>query len=230
MSKTLLVAGHGPGISQAVAERFCKAGFSVALVARNAGRLVEATARLEAQGYKAAALPADLANPSSVREVVRKARAALGAITVLHWNAAAPVAGDLLTAPAEELATALNAGTVGLVAAVQEALPDMRKRPEAAVLVTNGGAALLADPIDVAAVQGRIMGLAVANAAKHKVSRVLVRRLDAEGVFLAEVMVMGAVKGTAWDQGRATIAPTAVADRFWDLYERRHEHFATVAG
>jgi len=230
MSKTLVVAGHGPGISQAVAERFGRAGFSVALVARNAGRLAEATARLEAQGCRAAALPADLTNLTSVREVVRKARAALGAITVLHWNAATPVAGDLPTAPAEELTTALGAGTVGLVAAVQEALPDMRKRPEAAVLVTNGGAALLADPVDAAAVQGRIMGLAVANAAKHKLARVLARRLETEGVFLAEVMVMGAVKGTAWDQGRATIAASAVADRFWDLYQKRHEHFANVAG
>jgi NAD(P)-dependent dehydrogenase (short-subunit alcohol dehydrogenase family) len=230
MSKTLLVAGYGPGISHAVAERFGKAGFALALVARNAGKLTHATTRLEAHGFKVSSFPADLTSLGDIRQVVQKARAALGSITVLHWNAATPVCGDLLTAPAEELATALTAGAVGLVAAVQEALPDMRKKPEAAVLVTNGGYGLFVDPVDAMAVQSRSMGLAVANAAKHKVARLLARRLEPEGVFLGEVMVMATVKGTAWDQGQATLEASTVADRFWQLYDKRNERFATVAG
>src|SRR6478609_7333985 len=111
-------------------------------------------------------------------------------------------------------------GAIGLVAAVQAVLPDMRKRAEAAVLVTNGGFGLFADPIDAAAVQTRSMGLAVANSAKHKVARLLAKRLEAEGVFLGELMVLATVKGTAWDQGQATLQASAVGDRFWDLYEQ----------
>ena len=34
MSKTIVVVGFGPGISNAVAEKFGKQGFTVALVAR----------------------------------------------------------------------------------------------------------------------------------------------------------------------------------------------------
>jgi NAD(P)-dependent dehydrogenase (short-subunit alcohol dehydrogenase family) len=230
MSKTLVVAGYGPGISHAVAERFGKAGFSLAIVARNADRLAKGAARLQSQGFVAAPFAADLSELRAVREVIGKARAALGPITALHWNAATPVAGDLLTAPVEELATALTAGAVGLVAAVQEALPDMRKRTEAAVLVTNGGFALFADPVDEAAVQSGSMGLSVANSAKHKVARLLARRLEREGVFLGEVMVLGTVKGTAWDNGQATLEASAVAGRFWDLYEKRNQHFASIGG
>jgi NAD(P)-dependent dehydrogenase (short-subunit alcohol dehydrogenase family) len=230
MSKTLVVAGYGPGISNAVAERFGKAGFSLALVARNANKLTEAAARLRAQGFAAAPFAADLSKLDGVREVIGKMRAALGPITALHWNAAAPVAGDLLTAPAEELATALTAGAIGLVAAVQEVLPDMRKRAEAAVLVTNGGFGLFADPLDEAAVQSGSMGLSVANSAKHKVARVLAKRLEREGVFLGELMVLGTVKGTAWDQGQATLEASAVAGRFWDLYEKRNQHLASIGG
>jgi NADP-dependent 3-hydroxy acid dehydrogenase YdfG len=228
MGKCIVVAGHGSGISQAVAERFGRAGFSLALVARNASKLGEAAKRLEGQGYKASAFPADLATLSGVREVIRSVKGALGPITVLHWNAATPVAGDLLTAPAEELTTALNAGAVGLVAAVQAVLPDMRNRPEAAVLVTNGGFGLFADPVDGAAVQSRSMGLAVANSTKHKVARLLAKRLAMEGVFLGEVMVMGTVKGTAWDQGQATLEAAGVAERFWELYDRRKDHLAAI--
>jgi NADP-dependent 3-hydroxy acid dehydrogenase YdfG len=229
MSKTLLVAGYGPGISHAVAERFGKAGFSLALVARNASKLSQATLRLKAQGLTAASFPADLTNLTSLREVVLNVRATLGPVTVLHWNAAATsLAGDLLVAPAEELATSLTAGAVGLVAAVQEVLPDLRNKAEAAVLVTNGGFGVFADPVDAMIVQSGSMGLSVANSAKHKISRLLARRLRSEGVFLAELMVMTIVKGTAWDQGQATLEASAVAARFWDLYDKRSEHLATI--
>src|SRR4051812_31937369 len=107
MSKTIVVAGYGPGISHAVAERFGKAGFSLALVARNAAKLSEAASRLQGKGYKVATFPADLTLPQNAREVVQKARAALGPVTVLHWNTATPIAGDLLSAPVEELTSAL---------------------------------------------------------------------------------------------------------------------------
>ena len=55
---TIIVCGHGPGISDAVARRFGKAGHPMALVARNAARLAEAARRLDADGIQAAAFPA----------------------------------------------------------------------------------------------------------------------------------------------------------------------------
>jgi NAD(P)-dependent dehydrogenase (short-subunit alcohol dehydrogenase family) len=38
MSKTILIAGYGPGISDAVARKFGAEGFAVALAARNEAR------------------------------------------------------------------------------------------------------------------------------------------------------------------------------------------------
>jgi len=229
MSKTIVVMGYGPGISKTVAERFGAAGFSVALVARNADKLATHVKALEAKNIKAAAIAADCSNLAAVREAVRNARAALGAITVVHWNTATPTAGDFLTAPAEELLTCLNAGVVGLLSAVQEALPDLRKQADAAVLVTNGGFGLAVDAVDEMAVQYKSMGLAVANAAKHKLVRLLANQLASERIYVGEVMVMGVVKGTAWDQGQATIEASTIADRFWALYQARAEHFAQIS-
>ena len=40
--KTILICGHGPGISHAVAQKFGAEGFRVALVARSRDRLVAA--------------------------------------------------------------------------------------------------------------------------------------------------------------------------------------------
>jgi NAD(P)-dependent dehydrogenase (short-subunit alcohol dehydrogenase family) len=228
MSKTIIIAGYGPGISHAVAEKFGAAGFSIALVARGADKLARGVQQLKTKGYTAQAFPADLGDLKTIHRVVQQARDALGPISVLHWNAAAAVAGDLLTAPVEELQTVFAVGVTGLVAAIQAALPDLRNDPKGAVLVTNGGFGLFVDAVDAMAVQGQSMGLSVGNAAKHKASRVLAKRLEPMGIFLGEVMVLNTVKGTAWDRGQATLEASSIGEKFWQLYEARKEHFAQV--
>ena len=36
-------------------------------------------------------------------------------------------------------------------------------------------------------------------------------------------MVLGTVKGTAFDQGQATLEPAAIAERFWEIYQARSD-------
>src|SRR3954469_6670720 len=102
MTKTIIVAGYGPGISTAVAEKFGAEGFQVAIVARNSERLAAGVKSLEAKGVKAAAFTADLGDPQSVTAMVDKVRSTLGSITVLEWTAYTPgnVAGDITSADA----------------------------------------------------------------------------------------------------------------------------------
>lgn len=228
MSKTILVTGYGPGISHAVAEKFGRQGFAVAIAARNADKLNDGVKKLQAAGITAIAIPTDASNLDAVRATVKKARAELGPLTAIHWNAAAPIAGDLLTAPAEALREALDTGVTGLVAALQEALPDLKQAGDGAVLVTDGGFGLFDEGVDRACVEFKSMGLAIANSAKHKAVRLLNKRLATEGVFCGEVMVQGTVKGTAWDQGNATLDPKDIAEQFWKLFTERREHLASA--
>jgi NADP-dependent 3-hydroxy acid dehydrogenase YdfG len=227
MAKTIIVAGYGPGISQAVAEKFGSAGFSVALVARSAERLAEGVKRLEAKGLTAAAFPTDLSVPAAVKNLIADVRKSMPPIEALHWNAYSSAAGDLLAADAAELHQAFDVALTGLLVAVQEALPDLKAR-RGALLVTNGGLALSDPSIDDAAVKWKAMGLAVTNAAKHKLVGVLAKRLESEGVYVGEVMVKGTVKGTAWDDGSSTLEATTIANKFWDAFENRKETFASV--
>ncbi|MGA9524917.1 MAG: SDR family NAD(P)-dependent oxidoreductase [Myxococcaceae bacterium] len=71
MKKVAIVFGFGPGISDAVARKFGKEGFSVALVARITERLETAQAALTKDGIEAKAFPCDVSNalpsPSSAR-------------------------------------------------------------------------------------------------------------------------------------------------------------------
>ena len=78
------------------------------------------------------------------------------------------------------------------------------------------------------------MGLAVANAAKHKLVALLAEKLEPDGVYVGEVTVNGPVKGTAFDKagwGASThvlIDPASVGEKFWQLYESRAATFADV--
>jgi short-subunit dehydrogenase len=221
MGKTIIVAGYGPGISRAVAERFGAADFSVALVARNAERLNAAVAELRGRGVAAQAFIADLGDADAVRTVVGKIRDNVGPIGALHWNAYSGAAGNLLEATPADIHAALDVATVSLVTAVQASLADLRAA-KGSVLVTNGGLGILDPQMDAAAAGGS-MGLALANAVKMKLVATLAAKLKPEGIHVAEVVVCALVKGTAWDRGNATLDPALVAEKFWQLHTERRD-------
>jgi short-subunit dehydrogenase len=206
-----------------MAEKFGAEGFVVALVARSADKLAQGVKSLAAKGIKAAGFPADLGDPEAVRALVAKVRAELGPVTVVHWNAYAGDAGDLLVAKPEELRRAFDVAVTGLLTAVQASLPDMKAQKDAAVLVTNGGFGLVDPKVDAFGVQANAMGLSVANAAKHKMVGLLAHKLKGDGIYVGEVMVLGIIKGTAWDRGEATLEASTVANKFWELYQAKTE-------
>jgi len=230
MSRTIVVVGFGPGISTAVAERFGADGFQVALVARNEQRLAAGVAALAAKGVPAVAIPADASDPAAIRAAIGKARATLGPVTVLHWNAyGGSDVGDLMDVDPAFVRGVFDVAIVGLIAAVQEALPDLKAAKDGAVLVTNGAFGELGPMFDAFAIGLNAMGVALANAAKHKLVGLLSERLKADGVYFGEVMVAGAVKGTAWANDGGAIEAATVAARFWDLYQARGETYARVS-
>lgn len=227
MGKTIVVFGHGPGVSDAVARKFGAEGFSVALVARNAERLQAAEKAFAGRGVHAVAFPADMADPDAIRSVIGGVRGRLGPISAIHWNSYAMGAGDLLAADVASLRRILDVSVTSLVVAVQEAHPDL-KAAKGAVLVTNGGFGLVDPQIDALVVKLQSMGLGLGNAAKLKLTRLLAERLRPDGIHVGEVMITGLVKGTAWDDGSATIEPATVGQAFWDLWSRRSELSITI--
>jgi short-subunit dehydrogenase len=222
LSKTIVICGYGPGISAAVAKRFGREQFQVALVARNAERLAAGVAALEASGIRAAAFRADLSQAAEVERAIESVRAKLRSITVVHWNAYATGAGDLLAADAAATRAIFDIPVIGLLAAVQAALPDL-EQAKGALLVTNGGFGLNDPAMDELAVTFGAMGLGVANAAKRKLVGLLAHKLKPRGVYVGEVMVLGSVKGSAWDNGTATLEAATVADAFYDLHALRSD-------
>ncbi len=228
MAKTIVVVGFGPGISTSVARKFGSEGFSVGLIARNEERLASGVEALKVNGIRAAAFPADAGRPAAIREAVAKARKELGPISVIQWNAhGGNEARDLMTADPAVVKGVFDIAIVGFLAAIQEVLPDLRETKTGAVLVTNGAAGEI-NPQTDAFVTGsnaagmKMMGVAVANAAKDKLVGMLAQRLKGDGVYVGQVTIAGTIKGTAWESPDS-IDPSAVADKFWELYRNRDE-------
>lgn len=82
----------------------------------------------------------------------------------------------------------------GLVAAVQAAHTDL-KAQKGAVLVTGGGLALEQDDMAAAAASWGLVTLGVAKAAQRKLVHIMHKALAADGIYVAEVTVMGGVSG-----------------------------------
>lgn len=225
MPKTILVVGYGPGVSNSVAETFGAEGYAVALVARTAAKLATGVEALKAKGISAAGFAADAGDPASIRAAVDQARAALGPIGVIHWNAYSGGAiQDLLTVDPVALRGVVDVALVGLLSAVQEALPDLKAAGDGAVLVTNGAFGEINPMIDAFALMLREMGVPLGNAAKAKLVGLLSARLKDEGVYVGEVTIAGVVKGTGPESpGMPTLDPADIAGMFWTLFKARDE-------
>lgn len=223
-----MIVGFGPGTATAVAEKFGGEGFSVALIARNEEKLKAGVAALKAEGVSAFAFRADASDPDSIRGAIQAVRSQAGPITILHWNAYTTDAGDLLNADNAALRGVFDVAVFGLLAAVEEALPDLKQSGDGALLVSNGGLGEVSPEVDQASVQMNVMGLALSNAAKHKLVGLLAARLKSEGVYVGEVMVYSVIKGTSWDSGADSVDPKAIAEKYWELYRGRSEIRAAI--
>lgn len=228
MKHPIIVFGHGPGISDAVARRFGKAGHPVAIVARNAQRLDQAAQALRASGIDAHPFTADLSDAAAVTATVGAVRTALGPVGTLHWNAFLDVDGDLLSVTPAELNQGYAIRVTGYITAIQACLSDLEAN-RGSVLATCGVMALDDPRIDAFATG--YGALAIGVAAQHKANGILAQTLAPRGIHVGEVIVNGFVRGTPGGADKpGALEPNDIAEAFWNLHENRHAHSVIVGG
>ena len=69
-----IVTGASRGIGAATARALASAGSTVALAARDSGRLEQLAAEIEAAGGTALSVPTDIGNPDDVERMVARVR------------------------------------------------------------------------------------------------------------------------------------------------------------
>ncbi|MFB7588667.1 SDR family NAD(P)-dependent oxidoreductase [Streptomyces sp. NPDC056169] len=199
---TAVVVGAGPGIGKAVAARFAREGYSVAVIARTKETVTQVAEEIRRDGGRVLALTADSTDEEGLRAALDRVGGELGPVDAAVYNAAlirSDAPGEL-GAQGQLDAWAVN--VVGALTTASHVAPGMAERGHGTILVTGGMPRINAGWVS--------LGLG-----KFGV-RTLVDLLDAQygpaGVHVASVTVPGAVApGTAFD-------PDDIAEHYWRLH------------
>jgi NAD(P)-dependent dehydrogenase (short-subunit alcohol dehydrogenase family) len=136
--KIALVTGAGTGIGRAVALALSRAGYAVALAGRRADALEETAAG--AEGRPTLAVPADVAEPDSVRNLFARIRERFGRLDLLFNNAGTgtpPVPIEELSY--EQWRRAIDTNLTGAFLCTQEAVRMMKAQtPRGGRIINNG--------------------------------------------------------------------------------------------
>ncbi|TXL89821.1 SDR family NAD(P)-dependent oxidoreductase [Streptomyces sp. IB2014 016-6] len=214
---TIAIVGAGAGLGGAVARRFGREGFDVALLSRTREHVDALATDLGGEGVNARGFAADVTDPASLSAALESAASALGPVEVLQYS---PIPHPAYMKPVLETSPAdiegpLAFSVVGPMTAVGQVLPGMRSLGRGTLLFVNGGSAVQPYP-DRA-------GTSIAFAAESAYARMLHDALADERIHAAQLIIPGAI--TAGDPRKA---PSVLAETLWGMHRDRTEfrHYA----
>ncbi len=180
-----LITGVGDGTGAALARRFAKGGYQVAMWARNRARL-EA---LEKEIANAKAYICELANLEALLATVEAVHSEMGAPSVLVHNAVSATFKTFLEADPEDLERNFRINTTSLLYLARALAPAMIDAGHGAIMVTGNTAALRGIPTYAV--------FAPTKAAQRMLAQSLARDLGPKGVHVAYITIDAAID-TPW--------------------------------
>jgi NAD(P)-dependent dehydrogenase (short-subunit alcohol dehydrogenase family) len=211
---TIAIIGAGKGLGAAVARRFGREGFAVALISRHQGRLDALAAELQDDGVQAQGFVADVRDPKSIAHALESATETLGPIEVLQYSPLPQkdFMRPVLETTPDDLVGPIEFSIYGPVAAVHQVVPGMRFLGEnrGTILFVNGGSAVK---------PGRnVTGTSVAFAGQAAYAELLHEVLGEEGIQVSQLIIGGQIIAGDPDKG-----PDVLAQHLWELHSERKE-------
>ncbi len=139
-NKVAIVTGAGSGIGRAVATALLQDGYEVALAGRRLEPLKATAAEAGVPAARALAVPTDVSDPASVRDLFAKTRETFGRVDLLFNNAGigAP-AIPLEELSHEQWASVVAINLTGAFLCTQEAFRTMKdQNPRGGRIINNG--------------------------------------------------------------------------------------------
>ena len=216
--KTAAVLGVGPGLGAAVARRFAREGFAVALMARREESVAGVREEIEGAGGTALPVSTDATDPASVAAAFDEVRSNLGDPEVFVYNAGAFQMGGILDLSPEKFDECFKANCAGAFYAAQQVLPAMVEAGRGTVLLTGATAALRGG--------ARFSALAVGKFGLRALAQSMAREFGPQGVHVAHVVVDGQIdtpRVREMSPGRedhTMLSPDAIAETYWQLHSQ----------
>ncbi|MFB8348988.1 SDR family NAD(P)-dependent oxidoreductase [Streptomyces niveus] len=209
---TIAIVGAGAGLGGAVARRFGREGFDVALLSRTQEHVDALATGLGREGVNARGFAADVHDPAALAAALDAAASDLGPVEVLQYS---PIPRQDFMKPVLETSPAdiegpLAFSVVGPMTAVRQVLPGMRSLGRGTLLFINGGSAVQPHP-DRA-------GTSIAFAAESAYARMLHDVLAGDRIHAAQLIIPGAIT-----LGHPRKDPAVLADTLWAMHRDRAE-------
>ncbi|MGH8226668.1 MAG: SDR family NAD(P)-dependent oxidoreductase [Steroidobacteraceae bacterium] len=205
------VAGVGPGIGAALAQRFAKAGYAVAMLARSTKKLEALEREIDGTfGY-----PCDVGSADSVAHAFAAIRTNLGEVDVLLYNAGSGVFADVESITPEQFEASWRVNAYGALLCSREVIPAMKAATAGSIIFTGATASRRGVP--------RTAAFAPAKAAQRSLAESMARSLWPSGIHVSLIIVDGMVDLPRTRQAMpdkpdsAFIKPSAVAELAFQL-------------
>src|SRR5205807_9885498 len=207
----VVVTGVGPGTGAAIARRFSRGGYAVAMLARSRDRLIA----LEREIESARAYPCDVTDEAGLEKILDAVRADLGTPKVLVHNAVGGAFGNFLEIDPAVLNRNFQVNTMALLHLARRLAPAMLEAGRGAIIASGNTSARRG--------KANFAGFAPTKAAQRILAEAMARELGPKGVHVAYV-VIDAVIDVAWARKRYPeasdgffIKPDAIADEVWHV-------------
>jgi short-subunit dehydrogenase len=201
----------GPGTGSAIAQRFARGGYAVAMLARNRERLNA----LEREIAGARAYQCDVSDEAQLDAALAAVRAELGTPKVLIHNAVGGAFGNFMQIDSEVLKRNFQVNTMALLYLARRLAPAMIAAGEGAIVATGNTSALRG--------KAGFAGFAPTKAAQRILAEAIAREVGPQGVHVAYVLI-DAVIDLEWTRKRWPdapdtffIKPAAIADEIWHV-------------
>ena len=217
MTRTVVIAGVGPGLGESLARTFAAEGCQVALFARSADYIEELADDLPDSG-EGLAVRTDLTDVEQIREGFEVVREAFGPVDVLVNHASAASWKGLMDVSVEEFERAWAVNGRGAFVCSREAVDDM--------LETGGGTVIFTGATSAVRSLGGAIGIKAAKFADRGMAMDMAQEFGPEGIHVAHVVIDGQidtpdVRERFPDRDDETfLDPDGMAETYWHLVER----------
>jgi NAD(P)-dependent dehydrogenase (short-subunit alcohol dehydrogenase family) len=214
------------GVGGAVAQKFAREGFLIALTTRKAANAAALKDAIEAQGSECMVVELDLISRESISQAFATIRERAGEPDVVVYNAGYIEGRDL--APGKELLehvpleiyeTAQHIACRGPFLVAQEVLPAMRKRGCGSFLITNNAASLRGHKRQTGE------SLYYPRVMMRTLAQVLTEEYSEHGVHVANIVIDGLIDspGTrtlpiARERPEIVMNPVKIAEAYYYLH------------
>lgn len=176
-----VVVGVGPGNGAAIARRFAREGYVVALLARS----TEFTKQLAWELDGAKTYACDVTSEAGIASAFKRIREELGEAEVLVYNAGSGTWGDVEHITAAEFESAWRVNALGALLTARQVIPAMKRNAKGSIILIGATASRRGGP--------RTAAFAPAKAAQRSLAESMARSLWPAEIHVALVIIDGIV-------------------------------------